>query len=84
MKALVKTSKGHGNVELKNDWPKPQVKPGWVLVQVAACGICGTDLHIQEDTHKNWPPVVLGHEYTGRIVEIGPDVTGWKVGDRVV
>lgn len=84
MRALVKLEKGPGHVELKNDWPKPQVKPGWVLVEVTACGICGTDIHIEEDTHKNWPPVVLGHEYTGRIVEIGNDVEGWKVGERVV
>lgn len=84
MRALVKLEKGPGHVELKSDWPKPTVKPGWVLVEVAACGICGTDIHIEEDTHKNWPPVVLGHEYTGRIVEVGADVEGWKVGDRVV
>lgn len=84
MRALVKLEKGPGHVELKSDWPKPQVKPGWVLVEVIACGICGTDIHIEEDTHKNWPPVVLGHEYTGRIVEIGNDVEGWKIGDRIV
>lgn len=84
MKALVKLAKGPGHLELKSDWPKPTVKPGWVLVEVAACGICGTDLHIQEDTHKNWPPVVLGHEYTGRIVEIGEGIENWKIGDRVV
>jgi len=84
MKALVKTAKGPGHVELLSDYPKPVVKPGWVLVEVAACGICGTDVHILEDTHKNWPPVVLGHEYTGRIVEVGSDCGNWKVGDRVV
>lgn len=84
MKALVKTEKGPGHVELKTDWPKPTAKEGWVVVEVAGCGICGTDLHILEDAHKNWPPVVLGHEYTGRIVEIGAGVTKYKVGDRVV
>ena len=84
MKALVKTAKGPGHVELKTDWPKPTAKEGWVVVEVAGCGICGTDLHILEDTHKNWPPVVLGHEYTGRITEIGAGVTKYKVGDRVV
>ena len=84
MKALVKTAKGPGNVQLIENHPKPQVKPGWVLVEVFACGICGTDLHILEDTHKNWPPVVLGHEYTGAIVEVGPDCGDWKIGDRVV
>ena len=84
MRALVKTTKGPGHVELKYDWPKPQVKDGWVLVQVVASGICGTDLRILEDTHKNWPPVVLGHEYTGRIVEVGTNCGTWEVGDRVV
>ena len=84
MKALVKNAKGPGHVQLENDYPKPLVKPGWVLVEVVACGICGTDLHILEDTHKNWPPVVLGHEYTGRIVEVGSDCGNWVVGDRIV
>lgn len=84
MKALVKTAKGPGHVELKSDWPKPTAQAGWVVIEVAGCGICGTDIHILEDTHKNWPPVVLGHEYTGRIVEIGAGVTKYKVGDRVV
>ena len=84
MKALVKTAKGQGHVELKNDWPKPEVRDGWVLVEVVASGICGTDVHILEDTHKNWPPVILGHEYTGRIVEVGNDCGSWSVGDRVV
>ncbi len=84
MKALVKSAKGPGHVQLKSDHPKPQVKPNWVLIEVAACGICGTDIHILEDNHKNWPPVVLGHEYTGRIVEVGIDCGEWAVGDRVV
>lgn len=84
MKALVKVERGVGNVELRTDWAKPKAGLGWVVVEVAACGICGTDLHIQEDTHKNWPPVVLGHEYTGRIVEVGPGVEEWHVGERVV
>jgi L-iditol 2-dehydrogenase len=56
---------------------------------VDACGVCGTDLHILAGEHKNWPPVVLGHEYTGRIAQLGPaDDSGgsenWAVGDRVV
>lgn len=84
MKALVKTEKGPGHIELLSNYPKPSVKPGWVLIEVVASGICGTDLHIMEDTHKNWPPVVIGHEYTGRIVEVGSDCGSWKVGDRIV
>ncbi|RSM54911.1 alcohol dehydrogenase [Actinoplanes sp. ATCC 53533] len=84
MRALVKTAKGRGHVTLATDWPAPSPEPGWVVIDVIACGICGTDLHIVDDEHKNWPPVVLGHEYVGRIVELGPDVSGWAVGDRVV
>jgi L-iditol 2-dehydrogenase len=84
VRALVKTAAGPGHVALADDWPAPRPQPGWVVVDVLACGVCGTDLHIVDDEHKNWPPVVLGHEYVGRIAELGADVTGWAVGDRVV
>jgi L-iditol 2-dehydrogenase len=84
MKALVKTELGLGHLELRDDWPVPCARPGWVVAEVAACGICGTDLHIWHDQFKSWPPVVMGHEYVGRIVEVGPDVKGWAVGDHVV
>lgn len=84
MRALVKTAPGAGHVELRSDWPQPSAGPGWVVIDVAYCGICGTDLHIVQDEHKNWPPVVLGHEYVGRVSEVGPGVDGWAVGDRVV
>jgi L-iditol 2-dehydrogenase len=84
MRALVKTAKGPGHVSLEANWPIPTAKPGWVVVEVAGCGICGTDLHIVEETYRTWPPVVLGHEYSGRIVEVGAGVTKWQVGDRVV
>ena len=60
--------------------------PGQVRLQVAYCGICGTDLHIYQghmDKRVDIPQVV-GHEMSGEIAEIGPDVTGWQVGDRVV
>ena len=84
MKALVKSEKGVGHVSLHENWPRPIAKPGWVVLEVAGSGICGTDIHIMEDLHKNWPPVVLGHEYAGRIVELGEGISGWKIGDRVV
>lgn len=54
-----------------------------ILVQVEACGICGTDLHIVEGVARSTPPVVLGHEYAGRVVEAGKRVRGISVGDRV-
>ena len=50
---------------------------------VRSCGICGSDIvRIQEDNPK-WDQIVLGHEFSGEIVELGEDVTGWQVGDRV-
>ena len=84
MRALVKSGPGPGHLELRDDWPVPSARAGWVVIDVAFCGICGTDLHIWHDEFKSWPPVVLGHEYVGRIVEVGPEVEGWAVGDRVV
>ncbi|MCC6399013.1 MAG: zinc-dependent alcohol dehydrogenase family protein [Bacteroidetes bacterium] len=54
-----------------------------VLVDVEACGICGTDVHIVEGTSRSSPPVVLGHEYAGRIVDTGKGVTSHALGERV-
>jgi threonine dehydrogenase-like Zn-dependent dehydrogenase len=54
-----------------------------VLLDVEACGICGTDLHIVEGTSRSTPPVVLGHEYAGTIVEMGKGVQGHMVGEHV-
>ena len=83
MRALVKTATGQGYMELQ-DVPLPQVEPGEVLLRVRACGICGSDLKIQDGQHPCTPPVVIGHEFAGEIIEIGSDVSGWKAGDRVV
>jgi threonine dehydrogenase-like Zn-dependent dehydrogenase len=54
-----------------------------VLVQVGACGVCGTDVHILEGTSRSTPPVVLGHEYAGTVTEAGKEVTAFHPGDRV-
>jgi Threonine dehydrogenase and related Zn-dependent dehydrogenases len=62
----------------------PEVKPGWVLVQVKACGICGSDVHgMDGSTGRRKPPVIMGHEASGSIIRIAHDVFGWNVGDRV-
>jgi L-iditol 2-dehydrogenase len=55
MRALVKSEPGPGHVELRQDWPVPSARAGWVVVEVVACGICGTDLHIWHDEFKTWP-----------------------------
>ena len=83
MKALVKKAKGKGQIELL-DYPVPPVKEGYVLLRIAAAGICGSDLKIYNDDHPYFPPVILGHEFSGEIVEVGPGVKGWKKGERVV
>lgn len=83
MRALVKTAEGPGNLELR-DVPVPQIGADEALIRVRACGICGSDLKIQDDQHPYTPPVVIGHEFAGEIAEIGAGVSGWQVGDRVV
>ena len=83
MRALVKTTEGPGNLELR-DVPVPQIGADEALIRVRACGICGSDLKIQDDQHPYTPPVVIGHEFAGEISEIGAGVSGWQVGDRVV
>lgn len=84
MKALVKYAKGEGNIEIR-DVPVPKIPlEDWVLIKVRAAGVCGTDLHIWHDQFPYWPPVIMGHEFSGEIVEVGSQVTDYKPGDRVV
>ncbi len=83
MRGLMKTAKGPGNLELK-EVTDPKPKRDEVLIEVAAAGICGTDVHIKHDQTFYTPPVILGHEYSGKVVEVGPDVTEVVVGDFVV
>jgi L-iditol 2-dehydrogenase len=61
--------------------PTPEPGPGEVVVQVTACGICGTDLHFLHH-NEEWTP--LGHEVAGSIVAIGPHVTHWRGGETVI
>lgn len=67
------------------DVPIPEPGPGEVLVRVAFCGICHSDLSLINGTFPAQRPVVTqGHEASGTIAKLGPDVTGWSEGDRVV
>jgi L-iditol 2-dehydrogenase len=80
MRAGVYREKGIVRVE---EVPVPGVAEGEVLIKVAACGVCGTD--IKKIFHGYVaPPQILGHELAGTVVAIGPRVTKWKPGDRVM
>lgn len=65
--------------------PVPELGPEEVLVDVKACGICGSDLHIVYEgvTPTAYSPITLGHEPSGVIAALGPEVEGWEVGERV-
>lgn len=81
MKALVLEEYNH---LVYKDVPDPQIGPQEVLVRVRACGICGSDIHgMDGSTGRRIPPVIMGHEASGVIAEVGADVTGWRTGDRV-
>ena len=64
--------------------PTPDPGPGEVLVDVHACGICGSDVHgMDGGTGRRMPPLVMGHEAAGIVAALGPETHGWNVGDRV-
>jgi L-iditol 2-dehydrogenase len=84
MKAAVLLEKQR--MELQ-DWPIPVPKRDEALIRVKAVGICGSDIHYFEHgeigRYKVEQPLILGHEVSGEVVEVGADVTTLKVGDRV-
>jgi len=83
--AVVNFSSSPHSVELRNI-PIPDFHDEDVLLEVANIGVCGSDLHQWTGDHS-WQvnyPVVLGHEFAGRIFKCGKSVRGWKDGDRVV
>ncbi len=65
------------------DVPVPRITENEVLVDVRACGICGTDLRIEEGQFDARYPVIAGHEFCGEVVEAGAEVTHLQVGDMV-
>ena len=83
--AVVNYAPEKGSVEIR-EIEKPAIGAEDVLLEVANVGVCGSDLH-QWTADHSWPvnyPVVLGHEFGGRIVEVGKEVEHWQEGDRVV
>lgn len=83
MKALMKTESGYDNMSLL-EVEEPVLKGDLVKIKVAYTGICGTDIHAFTGEYSNLKtPVVLGHEFSGVVVEVGEAVKNVKVGDRV-
>ena len=83
MKALVFREPNNMVVD---DVPDPVIEPDEVLLKSKACGICRSDFDLLQGDYiipLHWP-IIPGHEYSGEIVEVGKQVTGYKVGDRVV
>ena len=78
------------NLEVKS-WPDPKPGPKQVLLEIQACGVCGSDMHFYETDDDNYIlypgltkfPTILGHEFTGKVVELGKEVTLLEVGDMV-
>lgn len=94
----MKAARFHGRNDIRiDDVPEPAVRPGTVKIQVAWCGICGTDLHeylegpifVPAPGHLHplsgeEAPVTMGHEFSGTIVDVGEGVQALSVGDNVV
>ena len=81
MKALLLSRYKHLEIV---DLPEPVPGPGEVLVRVAACGICGSDIHGYDgSTGRRIPPIVMGHEAAGTVCGWGEGVTGFANDDRV-
>ena len=88
MKAAV--FKAAGSPLVVETVPDPTPDPSELVLKVGACGICGTDLHMSENTDATigWrvlpPECVMGHEFSGEVVEVGREAKGdWRTGERV-
>ena len=83
----MKSAVFYGKHDLRvEEYEMPKVGPKDVQIQVKACGVCGTDVHIYEGDKgaaEVTPPTILGHEFSGVIAEVGSEVTNYKAGDRV-
>jgi len=80
---VAKLAPGPGSVALV-ERPEPIARPGHVVLEVTAAGICGTDLHIEDDEFPSRPPVTLGHEVAGVVAVLGDGVDDGWLGARVV
>ncbi|HUL00002.1 MAG TPA: zinc-binding dehydrogenase [Nitrospirota bacterium] len=83
MKAVVKLRRGKGYMEMM-DVARPIPGDTDALIRIRASGVCGTDYHIYTGEYESCPPHIVGHEFSGEIVEVGSRVTRLKPGDRVI
>lgn len=75
----------HGDNDLRYEaFPDPEMKPGHVKICIAACGLCGSDIPRITNHGAHYYPIVLGHEFSGVVEEVGEGVTGLQEGDHVV
>jgi L-iditol 2-dehydrogenase len=82
MKALLLSE--YNKLAVTTEMPDPVPGPGELLVRVAACGICGSDVHGYDGSSgRRIPPLVMGHEASGTVAEAGPETARFSVGDRV-
>ena len=84
MKALVRFAAEPDSLRVQ-DMPDPTPRPGWVVLKVSACGICGSDVHHRQArlADDKAYPFPIGHEFAGTIAAIGEGVEGFQVGDPV-
>ena len=83
MIGLVKVAPGNTRLELR-EVELREPGPGEVVIRVRFAGICGTDIHIRDDHFQSYPPVILGHEFTGTVERLGDGVDPTLLGARVV
>jgi len=91
MKALV--AYGKGDYRLEMNYPTPECGPDDIIIKTEACGVCAGDLKCNhgaamfwgDDVQPAWvePPFIPGHEFLGHIVEMGENVTGFEIGERI-
>jgi len=81
MKGVVFVDKG--NIVVKDDLPKPNLLPNEVMVKPKYCGICGSCIESYKYGGMYLPGIIIGHEFSGDVVQVGDNVKNLKVGDRV-
>jgi threonine dehydrogenase-like Zn-dependent dehydrogenase len=90
-KAITGNSIWHNPKLEVREWPEPELGPNDVRLEVQACGVCGSDMHFYETDDQNYIlypgltkfPTILGHEFSGKVVELGKNVTSLQLGDYV-